>query len=75
MIATLLIAAPLTALAKHHSVGPPKGLRLLGQQQSLHCPKLLSIYGQPVPWSPTVYSDNGVIKCLTQELYNMRSYH
>jgi hypothetical protein len=78
LITALVVAAPL-AHAKHYSLGRQKDLRLMGQQQSLHCPKLvehafLSIYGQPVPWSPTVYSDNGVMKCLTQDEYDMRWY-
>jgi hypothetical protein len=32
------------------------------------------LYGQPVPYSPIVYSDNGVLKCLTQDGYAMRWY-
>jgi hypothetical protein len=48
-------------------------------EQRLRCPKLvehayLSTYGQPVPYSPIVYSDNGVLKCLTQDGYDMRWY-
>jgi hypothetical protein len=79
LIAALVVVAPLAAHAKHRSLGEPKGLRLLGQQQEFHCPRLvehafLSIYGQPVPWSAMVYSDNGVVKCLTQDEYDLRWY-
>jgi hypothetical protein len=47
--------------------------------QPLRCPELVehaypSTYGQPVPYSPIVYSDNGVLKCLTQDGYDMRWY-
>ncbi len=70
---TMLLIAVMTfvsaAHARHHRQ----------TEQRLRCPKLVehaypSTYGQPVPYSPIVYSDNGVLKCLTQDGYDMRWY-
>jgi hypothetical protein len=61
--------------ARHH----PTRVIIVPTEQRLRCPKLVehaypSTYGQPVPYSPIVHSDNGVLKCPTQDGYDVRWY-
>ena len=74
LIAVLTFVSP--ADARHHRQTEQHNRQT---ELLLRCPKLVehaypSTYGQPVPYSPIVYSDNGVLKCLTQDGYDMRWY-
>jgi hypothetical protein len=78
LAATLLCVPgmPATAASRHHTrKGEPPRAR---SEATLQCPKLvehdfLSRWGQPVEGSPYAYTENGVPKCVTQYLYDLRS--